>query len=150
MENTTIKPATTNDIKKLNTLCLASKSHWNYPADWIEYWKEELTLSVEDFMLHSIFKICNDNEIVGFCTIEEKSNEYEIHHFWVKPKAMGNGYGKKLLSYILESVVAHNKPLLVVSDPNAEAFYKKFGFATIDYRESKPKGRLLPIMRYRR
>ncbi len=91
MENTTIKPATTNDIKKLNTLCLASKSHWNYPADWIEYWKEELTLSVEDFMLHSIFKICNDNEIVGFCAIEEKyrmNMKYIIFGLNLKPWVM--------------------------------------------------------------
>lgn len=150
MKQIFIKEATKKDLTKLNAISLASKSHWNYPASWMESWKEELRLTTNDFEIQSIFMICEIDEILGFCAIEEKLFEYEINHFWIKPKAMGNGYGKKLLVYILENVVEKKKPILVVSDPNAKAFYRKFGFIIIDHYESKPKGRFLPIMRFSR
>lgn len=90
--------------------------------------------------------MCDNQVIAGFCAIQENEENYEINHFWIKPEAMGKGYGKRLLQYILDQVVIKSKPVEIVSDPHAEYFYKRFGFVTTDQVESTPGGRYLPVM----
>lgn len=60
---------------------------------------------------------------------------------------MGKGLGRRLLEAALPLAVKEPKPIIVESDPNAEAFYAKLGFVTFDRIESYPPGRYLPVMR---
>lgn len=135
-----------NDLPQLNKISVAAKSYWNYPQEWINSWIDELTIQAQDLQEQQFFKICDEKGIAGFGSLQENLDNFEINHFWINPEAIGKGYGKKLLLYLLDQVVKFGKPVLVVSDPNAEAFYRKFGFETIDHLESKPKGRYLPVM----
>lgn len=142
-----IQKATAADIPQLNKISWASKSYWNYPTGWMERWREGLMLQKEQLETSSVFKIWDDQEIFGFCLINEEEEYYEVEHLWILPAYIGKGYGKQLLEESLKRAVVNNKPIQVEADPNAEAFYARRGFVTFGQKESYPKGRFLPLMK---
>lgn len=123
--------------------------HWKYPEEWMEKWRADLILTQEDFSEQSTFKIKNESGvIIGFCSIKEHPNEYEIVHLWIKPAYIGKGYGKHLLNEAIKQVVIlKEKPIVVEAEPNAEIFYSNQGFKTFSKKESYPSGRFLPLMK---
>ena len=141
------RKAILKDLPELNRISVASKKHWGYPDEWIESWLSDLTLTPEEFAKQHILVGELASEIIGFCSIAENEDEYEIHNLWVLPKFIGLGYGKKLLTLAIEAFIKTCKPIIVVADPNAELFYESQGFITFDKTESFPAGRYLPIMK---
>ena len=142
------RKADIKDIEILNKISIESKMYWKYPQEWIEKWKEDLELSVKDFKDQNIFKVEDEaGFILGFCSIKEHKEEYEILHLWIKPKFIGKGFGKLLLIESIQTVAINNKPIVVEADPHAEEFYSKLGFKTFTKKKSYPPGRFLPVMR---
>ena len=139
--------ASIQDIHTLNKIAFAAKQHWGYPDDWMEKWKEALTLTEEHFAEQSIYKLQKADKIIGYCSIEERETEYEVMNLWILPAYIGKGYGKLLLNETLKKVIQKSKPILVEADPHAEAFYASQGFISFSKRESYPKGRFLPLMK---
>ncbi len=134
------------DIEALNTISILSKTHWGYPAEWIENWRDELTLNREKLARQNVLLAELNGQSIGFCSISREEHNYEVLHLWVLPEYIGKGYGKKLLQVAIERFVQDDKPIIVEADPNAEGFYKSQGFVTFDKIESYPKGRFLPVM----
>lgn len=145
--NLHFRTASAEDLDILNQISVQSKRHWNYPEEWIERWKADLTITETDLSEQTITVAVRHSTIIGFCAIQENPGYYDIMHLWVLPDFIGQGYGKQLLQYSIQSVCKESKPIHVESDPNAEAFYQKQGFVTFDQVESYPKGRFLPIMK---
>lgn len=139
--------ASKNDLSVLNEISIESKMHWNYPQEWMEKWKDDLIITKEEFEGQEIFKMENSGDIIGFCSIMEKKDAYEVMHLWIKPSFIGQGIGRRLLTETMAEVVTTRKEILVISDPNAEQFYKRMGFETFDKIGSYPVGRFLPIMK---
>jgi len=139
--------ATVNDIDVLNRVSIASKKYWSYPDHWIEQWRNDLTIHSGDLDKQSMLILEVENEIIGFCAIAYKDKNYEIEHLWIVPEYIGKGYGNLLLNRSIEKFVKNKHDIIVVADPNAEAFYLKNGFITFDTIESYPKGRMLPVMK---
>lgn len=85
--------------------------------------------------------VYDDNEIIGFVSIKEKSNQViEIEVFAVDSKNQHKGIGTELLKYI-ENVVAKGRIIEVKTldssndyEPYVQtrAFYEKNGFVKID------------------
>ena len=144
--NTKIENATLQDIPKLNEISLESKAFWGYPEDWLNSWEDELTINQTHIENHQTFKLVHEDCTIGFCVIEQHGDECHISHMWVIPKYIGWGFGKVLLEESIKRGVHSPCKIMVESDPNAEGFYKKYGFHTIDQVESYPKGRYLPVM----
>ncbi len=145
--NISFRRAVLSDIKDLNQISAESKQYWGYPDEWMENWIDELTLSEENIGDQIVIVAEIEEEIIGFCSIIDGTEYYEVIHLWVLPKYIGKGYGKQLLDKTIEESVSQNKPIIVEADPNAERFYEKQGFVTFDKVESFPKGRFLPIMK---
>ena len=132
-----IKKAEVGDIEALNKISAESKMHWDYPPEWMEKWKDDLALKERDFLDECIFKLEKEpGATIGFCSIKEGENEYEITHLWIKPTFIGKGYGKFLLHESIQRIVIKEKPIVVVADPNAEFFYASQGFFTYDRKPS--------------
>jgi len=144
------RPAEIKDIEVLNQISLASKRYWNYPEEWIQRWKDDLSIKESDLVDLLIRVVTINDEVKGFCAIRKGDSYYEVEHLWLLPETIGKGMGKILLSTSLESLMHQDLPILVEADPNAEAFYKKQGFVTYDKKESFPKGRYLPLMKLER
>lgn len=139
-----------NDIETLNSISVAAKMYWGYPQEWLELWRDDLTISISDFKEKHIYKIVFQGEVAGFCVIIEGQEAYEIDHLWIAPKFIGKGLGRALLEASIAKVVPPNAKMTVVADPYAEAFYQKLGFETFSQIESLPKGRFLPVMQKNR
>jgi len=137
------------DYDKLTDICVKSKQHWGYPDYLIDLWKDELTITPRYIRNHDILKIQNEkNEILGFGAIENLNGNgiCEISHLWVHPEYMNKNIGKLLLEQ-LERKAGQQKTIKVVSDPNAMAFYQKFGYQKVGEVKSKPDGRKLPLLK---
>ena len=135
------------DLPILNRISVQSKKFWGYPEEWIERWLDDLMISDDQFKNQQILVAEKEDHIIGFCSIVKFVDHYEILHLWVLPEFIGRGYGKALLQRTLANFVAEDLPIIVESDPNAEAFYNSQGFVTFDQIESYPPGRFLPVMK---
>jgi len=141
-----IKEAEIQDIPLLNAISIESKMYWGYPQEWMNNWRNALTITEPYLSKNPVYKLIG-NEIAGFCGIEKKIGYYEVSHLWLKPGYIGKGLGRFLLTATLHKVVEKGSEVRVEADPNAEKFYARQGFITFDKIESYPKGRFLPLMK---
>jgi ribosomal protein S18 acetylase RimI-like enzyme len=140
------QPAVRSDADALSKISIAAKRYWDYPEEWIARWLPELLISEAYIKENKVMKATINKEIVGFCVVEREKGYFEIAHLWVLPAYIGKGIGKQLLDKSIAKYVPQGAKLKVVADPNAEAFYEKQGFETMDQVESYPPGRFLPVM----
>jgi GNAT superfamily N-acetyltransferase len=77
-----------------------------------------------------------------------RGEQAELEDFMVEPEFHGRGIGRALMSALFEECSTRRvRSIGLDADPNAEAIYRKFGFAR---RGSSPSrsipGRMLPRM----
>lgn len=78
-----------------------------------------------------MFVLTDDNEVKALCVItEEDRGVYEIKSIAVYPRFQRHGYGKKLISFILEHYKDRCHTMLVGTgdSPITMSFYKNCGF----------------------
>lgn len=135
------------DCPTLTAISKAAKAHWGYPQEWLDLWEAVLTITPTLMKEGFIYKLVDDQEILGFCMLLDEGDKLEIEHLWIRPKYMGQGLGSCLLQGALDRVIRKSHVTLsVVADPNVTGFYEKFGLVTVDYLPSQPAGRELPLM----
>jgi N-acetylglutamate synthase-like GNAT family acetyltransferase len=143
-----IVPAKPSDANALTEIALESKAYWGYTVEQIESWREDLTILSETFESWRGSKVVIDEEIAGFYLLNRvNARTCSIEFLFVRPKFMGKSIGKQLIEHAILNCRANSCEVLnVLSDPNAESFYKKHGFKTINQTESSIPGRFLPEM----
>ena len=144
-----IKKSTSELHVKLTEISFVSKKYWNYSDEWMEIWKDDLTIT-ENFITNNyVYHLENDaNEIVGFYAFVKFDNYIELDSLFVSPEYIGKGFGNLLMTDFLSKVreIYFNYKKLK-AEPFAEIFYKKYGFETVELQlSSKIENRYLPIM----
>lgn len=128
----------------LSDIAIRSKAHWGYPAEKLELWRKDLLISTEYIRANTVRSIWAKQEILGFFAIAPSSPAL-LDHLWLLPAAIGKGVGKRALAEI--KILARNHglhELIIISDPNAEAFYLHHGAKRIGEHPSTPQNRMLP------
>lgn len=141
--------ALAEDSELLTSICRKSKGYWGYPAEWLELWNDELTISDHYIHEQSVFKIFKDEQLVGFFALENKGDCFELEHLWIDPQFIGLGYGTMTMHHIKTNLIPPQAVLDVLADPNAESFYHKNGFSTYDHWKSSISKRMLPRMKWK-
>lgn len=143
-----IVPAETLDDKKLSEIALQSKAYWNYSQELLNSWKEDLTVTSKMIASMNVFKFIEGKKIAGFYILNQpKNTEIALKFLFVHPNFIGKNIGKQLLLHAFGfAKELHCKKIIVLSDPNAELFYQRFGFVTVKHQESSVKNRFLPIL----
>jgi N-acetylglutamate synthase-like GNAT family acetyltransferase len=144
-----IRRATPDEAAKLTEIAHAAKRHWGYPENWIEHWKDDLTITPEFISRHEVYVALSDSEIVGCCALVCDGAIPELEHMWIRPEHMGAGVGRTLFMHIKERAATLGLPALEISsDPNAEGFYQRMGARRIGDVQSEIEGksRVLPRM----
>ena len=131
----------------LTDIAWHSKKHWGYPAEWMALWKNDLQVSAAMIKEHDCYKAVHEGETVGYVLITRLEEGFEIDHCFISPDYIGKGCGSSLVQFALSQPSYQNAPFQVLSDPNAVAFYQKFGFEIAEHIPSKPEGRSLPLMK---
>lgn len=116
------------EAEELTRIAQESKRFWKYPEQWISLWKEALTVTPDFVFWNDVFIATNEDESLGFYALVNNKERLILEHLWVKPKYIGKGIGRKLLRHAVNRAIALNATSIeIVSDPNAEDFYKKMG-----------------------
>lgn len=140
--------AISSDSDVLTEVTKKSKDHWGYGAAQIEAWGDALKVINEYIEANNVYKLQDNQTIVGYYAyFSEDAETVRLDNLFVLPEYIGRGLGKLLLEDFLERTKGDGAHRITVhSDPNAEGFYKAFGFKTIGYKETSIKDRYLPIM----
>lgn len=160
--NVQIRPARDEDAPVLTGIAQAAKRHWGYPEEWMQLWCDDLTLTPEVLAEQTVFCACDDS-ILGFYALSTTTlpntltevapeaasavTEADLEHMWVDPAHIGRGLGRRLLEHARQQARRQGaRALRIVSDPNAEGFYRKAGARPVGQVASVPAGRFLPVM----
>ncbi len=153
---THIRKAVHSEAEILTQIAHEAKRYWGYPQNWIEHWKEQLTITPEFIAANEVYLAISDDQVAGFYAIVEvgprnadvrSSGKAQLEHMWVKPEHIGTGIGKELLIHAIETATFLDAAALeIASDPNAEGFYKRMGAKRIGEITSEIEGqpRTLP------
>ena len=145
-----IRRARPDEAETLTALAQAAKRHWNYPPEWIDSWKSDLTLTPEFIANNEVFVAIVDDSIAGCCALVESESLVELEHMWIYPEQMGQGVGRALFEHTARRAVELGFSELELSaDPNAEPFYQRMGATRIGDVPADMFGeaRVLPRMR---
>jgi GNAT superfamily N-acetyltransferase len=123
-----ILPAKPEDAATLTEIAFAAKRHWGYPDQWMESWRDALTIKPEFIASHETYAAGVDGRMVGFYALDCQEGRLHLLHLWVLPDWMGRGLGRSLFHHALERTKALGYgELEIESDPNAEGFYQRLG-----------------------
>ncbi len=142
-----VRAAKPEEAQRLSELAFRSKAHWGYSQAFMEACREELTYSAADFE-STFFAVVENEGIVGFYALRRESRTViDLAAMFVKPAAIGRGYGRVLMEHALvraREMGAHE--MSIQGDPNAEGFYLAMGAVRIGEEESHSiPGRMLPL-----
>ena len=144
----TIENAQLTDAKFLTELTLRSKDYWNYGSDLMEEWRESLTVTSSYIASNKVIVLKQRGTIIGYYSVVHLAEaEVELDNLFIDPIYIGNGHGDRLMKHFLDQQREKGTVRITLySDPNAEAFYTKYGFKVIGRVESSQPGRFLPTM----
>jgi len=144
-----IQQATSEDAVALTEIAFAAKRHWGYPEQWIQSWKEVLTIKPEFSNETYLAKV--HGQIVGFYALVRRKDRASLEHLWVLPSSMGQGIGRALFAHAVQRAKALGvEAIEIESDPNAEGFYEQMGARRVgvNVTEVDRQTRSLPVLIY--
>ncbi len=147
-----ITPALAGELGELSALALRAKAHWGYPAEWLEEWRKQLTITVAELERQVIFVARHNGERLGFYGLELGGKVASLEYMWVDPPAMGQGVGRRLLEHAQHQAALRGcRTIELDADPNAEAFYLHLGAVRIGWTDAPVAGlpRRLPRLELR-
>jgi GNAT superfamily N-acetyltransferase len=154
-----IRPARPGDAKVLTRISFASKKYWNYPEEYFEIWKNELTVTADYIAENEVFVYGADREIIGYYAVRLLPEDlmvsgvtlvkgFWLEHLFINPGHIGKGIGTRLFQHLRRRCEKVGiRELGVLSDPNARGFYEKMGFRYLGEHPSTIKGRTTPHLR---
>ena len=137
---------------RLTHIAHVAKSYWGYPAQWIELWHNQLTISSRFIMANDVYvAVDDDGVILGFYALAGAGPRLTLDHLWVLPQCFGGGVGRRLFEHAAQHARELGaRTVEIESDPNAEGFYQKMGAETVGEVTYELEGmpRCLPLMVY--
>ncbi len=123
-----IRKALPEESETLTQIAHEAKRHWGYPERWIQFWDQYLTITPQLIADADVFLAEQDGTVLGFYALVMRDGNAELDHLWVSPHHLGRGIGKELFIHSMRRAAAEAiSEVEIVSDPNAEGFYKKMG-----------------------
>lgn len=139
--NVQIIRAQANQAPTLTRIALESKAYWGYSKEWLDLWREELSLRPSDVVEFETYCATISGDIAGFYLLCCKDGAPWLEHLWILPKYIGQGIGSALFRHAIERVrEAGYKQLSVESDPNAAGFYRRMGARQVQVRTVLTQG----------
>lgn len=142
-----IRKAVTEDSAALTKIANDAKRHWGYPEHWLQHWQDDLTISDDFIASTDVYVAESEGNVLGFYALIIREDKAELDHLWVSPPHIGTGVGKQLFLHAMQQAAKENVSTVeILSDPNAEGFYRKQGAHRIGEVVSEIDGepRILP------
>lgn len=145
-----IRPARADEAAALTELSLRSKAVWGYPPSFMARCRAAMTLKAEAIERRPHYVAEADRTLLGFYGLEPEEDGVGLDYLFVAPEAIGQGVGRALWEHAVATAQRLGHAcLVVVSDPNAEGFYRRMGARPAGARPSELQpGRYLPVLRF--
>ena len=146
-----IRQASAEDASELTRIAHDAKRHWGYPENWMQRWDADLTITPEFIADNHVYVAEDGERVFGFYALTVKNERAELEHMWVAPDLIGTGVGKELfLAAMQKASELKLTTVEILSDPNAEGFYKKMGAYRVGETTSDLEGepRTLPRLSF--
>jgi predicted N-acetyltransferase YhbS len=148
-----IRPARRDEAETLTALCKRSKAHWGYDADFMRMSNDALTITPDFIIANDVLVAHADGRILGVASVTplEEDRTFDLAHLFVDPETMTSGIGRALFAAAADRARHRGgHMLMIVSDPNAAAFYRRIGARDLgDAPSESIAGRRLPLLAYR-
>jgi len=141
-----IRPAHRAEGELLSALALRSKASWEYAADLVTAFREELTLDDEDVARARVYEL--KGRPAGFYSLEPiTAARVELGHLFVEPQQQRRGIGRAMMQDALaRSRGLGFRAMIIQGDPHAIGFYERMGARCIGERRSASvASRMLPL-----
>ena len=142
-----IRRASSDEAAALTQIARDAKRHWGYPEHWLAHWQDDLTISPDYIARNPVYAAEGEAELLGFYALIIREDKAELDHLWVTPAHIGTGVGKQLFLHAMQHAAKENIAAVeILSEPNAEGFYRKQGAHRIGETVSEIDGepRVLP------
>ena len=120
--------ANPGDASTLSEIAWAAKAFWGYRSEWMEQWRDQLTITPGFIATHETFVATIDHEIVAFHALLQPQHSMRLEHLWVRPARIGQGIGRTLFRHAAARATALGASTLTIEgDPHAAPFYRRMG-----------------------
>ncbi len=153
MSTIRIRTPNADEADVLTQLCVRSKAHWGYDAEFMRLSLPGLSVTPEMIADGRVLVADDiDGQLLGVASLEvlPVDAQYELALMFVAPEAMGRGVGRLLFDGVLDWLRARDaRRLEILADPNAAPFYERMGAVGIgDAPSDAIPGRRLPLYEY--
>jgi len=142
------REARPSEAALLSALAFRSKALWDYPREFMQACRGELTYSAQDLARGGFVVAEEDGRIVGFYALAPgMDGAVELEALFVEPDEAGRGLGRALIEHAKARAGSLGARCIVVqSDPHASRFYRAAGGVRAGSRPSGSiAGRVLPV-----
>ena len=156
-----LRKAHKNESQILTAISFSSKRFWNYPEEYFDIWKGELTITPEYIGNNKVFVVERDSSPVAYYSIIHLASDTKIadarlekgfwlEHMFVLPEYIGKNIGTTMISHLISFCKKDKvREICVLADPHAKEFYIKMGFYFERDYPSTIYGRTTPMLRLR-
>jgi len=148
-----VRPALPAEAAALTALCLRSKAHWGYDAAFIR--QSVAALTITPVMIAGGRVLAAEDmrgNLLGVAAVGERQadGKCDLALLFVEPGAIGGGIGRRLFTAAAQLVADEGAVgLSILSDPFAEAFYRRMGAVRVgDGPSDAIRGRQLPLLEF--
>ncbi len=159
MEEIEIRNVEEKDADVLTKIAFAAKSYWNYPKEYMNLWRNELTITNEYIKSNIVRCAVYENKVIGFYSLVEMKESkyfgkvfvekgYWLDHMFIIPEYHRKGVGTQFFDDI-DKLKLKTDSIKIFVDPYAEEFYKKMSAKKIRISESSIPNRNIPVYEYK-
>jgi GNAT superfamily N-acetyltransferase len=146
-----VRCAQAGEAASLTELCLRSKAHWGYDADFMRLCVPTLTVSEQSIAQGRVLvAIDGAGDAVGTASVLPDGNDADLGLMFVEPGAIGGGVGRTLFKAAvgLARGLGYRR-MTILADVNAAPFYERMGARFLRQSPSDAiPGRMLPLYEY--
>jgi GNAT superfamily N-acetyltransferase len=146
-----VRKAETGEAPSLTALCLRSKAHWGYDAEFMRRCVASLTVSEESIAEGRVLVATDDaGRVVGTASVMRDGDDAELGLMFVEPTAISGGVGRALFgeAATLARRLGYRR-MTILADVNAGPFYERMGARFLRHAPSDAiPGRTLPFYEY--
>ena len=146
-----IRAAQVGEATKLTALCVRSKAHWGYDAEFMWLSASALAVDEADITAGRVLVAADvEDRPLGIVAVLGKGDTVDLDALFVDPPAIGSGAGRALFAAALDLARGLGaRRMTILADPNAAAFYERMGARFLRNAPSDAiPGRTLPLYEY--
>jgi GNAT superfamily N-acetyltransferase len=149
-----VRTAVFGEAEALGALCVRSKGHWGYGAEFMRRSHRSLQIDPAAIDAGRVFVATDlaDRSLgVADCCALPEPGAFDLLHLFVDPQGLRQGVGRALFEAACIWCLAQGgTKLMILSDPNAADFYRRMGARLIGEAPSDAMpDRNLPLLEFR-